>query len=73
MNDGVSVDVVEDDLEGLSCFDCTNFKLCFMRRGFENQIREGISVLNIDGDSRPGTYKDIYYALVSACREFNHK
>jgi hypothetical protein len=53
-----------------SCFDCKNFHICFMRRGFENQIREGINLLNIDDNVRPGRYIDIYKALGSACKEF---
>ena len=56
-----------------TCFACTNFTLCYLRRGIDKQIHEGINILNIDGDVRPGRYADIYKAIGSACKEFKRE
>lgn len=52
-----------------SCFDCNKNMLCFMFRDIQEQVGKS-GILNIDGDSRPGNWSDIFKAVGSACKEF---
>jgi len=54
-----------------TCFDCKNFELCFFRHGIEKKIRNASGILNIDGDSRPKNYLDIYIAIGSSCLKYD--
>lgn len=51
-----------------SCFNCTQFDMCFIRHNVENAI-SGVK-LNLDGNSTPGVWADIFMALANCCSKY---
>lgn len=53
-----------------SCFECKNYKLCFIRHGIDKVLMGGAGVINAGNYPRKGSYKDVYRALGGACLVF---
>lgn len=56
-----------------TCDNCKHHRLCFLMKSFQDAAREGIGMLNIDGDARPGKYLDIFATLASACTQYTEE
>ena len=48
-----------------TCFNCTGFDMCYLRHKFSDATFG--AQLNIDGDSTPGRWIDIFKALANCC------
>ena len=53
---------------GRSCWTCKNSGLCYLKKSMENLIKDGINILNIDGNGAPGRcYTELHAALAKSC------
>jgi len=59
----------ENIVSEISCFECKNFQLCFLRRKMEDLARSS-NMINIDGTKKPGKYVDLFKTLASMCLEY---
>lgn len=53
-----------------SCYSCKNYLLCFLRRGIEDQLSNGMGMLNTVSHDQDHSYQDVYIALAGACDKY---
>jgi hypothetical protein len=56
--------------ETRTCWNCKHGKLCFVFRNVKHATG-GVGFLNIDGDSAPGRWRDIFATLAAACSQYS--